>query len=185
MELLMTVTHSFGENELRAILDGLEGVTVGPWKAVCQPNFENGYTYTSVQPVNADPETMKHLAMASGEYHVCRMTHTPLERKWQRYAHDAAHIARLDPDTVRSIVTELLDRRKDGLGTVSVKQISKMIMLEIQGHDFGHEVPAQFGETETMFRTSSAQIDLLEKCCNAAADRVLSCLTSIGVEAGK
>lgn len=91
-----------------------------------------------------------------------------------RYAREAAEM--------RSIVTELLARRHFSTDGGEVKglerqQIAEMIMLEIQGHDFGHEVPAQFGETETTFRTSGAQIDLLDKCCGAAADRILAALS--------
>ena len=63
----------------------------------------------------------------------------------------------------------------EGLG-MNRNQLIRMIMLEIQGHDFGHETPAQFGEQGTNFTTTMAQIDLLEKCCGAAADRILSSL---------
>lgn len=50
--------------------------TPTPWKVVSAPHFDSGLTYTSVQPVTPNPETMRPLRMASGEYHVCRMTHT-------------------------------------------------------------------------------------------------------------
>lgn len=105
---------------LAEMLEGLEGVTPGPWKAVCQPNFSNGYTYTSVQPAEPDPATMQHLAMAGGEYHICRMTHTPMERKYRRYEHDARHISRCDPDTMRSILTELQSLRAAALEPLGV-----------------------------------------------------------------
>lgn len=83
-----------------------EEATPGPWKAVSQMNWGNGYAYTSVQPTEPDPETMRHLLMASGEFHVCRMTHTPLERKFSLYRLDADFIAAANPSTVLA----LLDR---------------------------------------------------------------------------
>lgn len=97
---------------------GLEGVTPGPWKAVSEPNYENGYVYTSVQPERPDPEALRHLLMASGEHHVCRMTHTPMERKFRHYRVDAAHIAHCDPDTIRSMIDELLAYRSLDKGEV-------------------------------------------------------------------
>lgn len=50
--------------------------TPGPWKAVSSTQFDSGLTYVSVQPETADPTTMRPLAMASGEHHICRMSHT-------------------------------------------------------------------------------------------------------------
>lgn len=121
------------DEQVAEMLAGLEGVTPGPWKDVCQPNFGNGYTYTSVQPVVPNPETMRHLAMASGEYHVCRMTHTPMESKYRKYRHDAAHIARCDPDTIRSILTELQERRaspaiEGGVKGLTVDDVEEIIL---------------------------------------------------------
>lgn len=67
--------------------------TPGPWKAVSVPNFENGLVYTSVQPVEPDPATMRHLLMAGGEYHVCRMTHTAAMHKVEMHRANARLIA--------------------------------------------------------------------------------------------
>lgn len=61
--------------------------TALPWKVVSEPNFDNGNVYTSIQPVNVDEEAMKPLAMMSGEFHVCRMSHTAAP--WRFYYHRA------------------------------------------------------------------------------------------------
>jgi hypothetical protein len=50
--------------------------TPGPWKMVSDTRFDSGLTYVSVQPVTPDAQTMRPLLMASGEHHICRMTHT-------------------------------------------------------------------------------------------------------------
>ncbi len=65
-----------------------------PWKMVSAPNFDNGYVYTSIQPVNVDEDTMKPLAMAGGEYHVCRMSHTAAEWRFSYHRENAAFIVR-------------------------------------------------------------------------------------------
>lgn len=65
-----------------------------PWKMVSAPNFDNGYVYTSIQPVNVDEETMKPLAMVGGEYHVCRMSHTAAEWRFSYHRDNAAFIVR-------------------------------------------------------------------------------------------
>lgn len=46
---------------------------------------------------------------------------------------------------------------------VGVKAVGKMIMLEMQGHDFG------YSEANGDFTCTVAQIGDLERCCNAAA----------------
>lgn len=63
-----------------------------PWKAVSETNFGNGLVYTSIQPVNVDAEAMKPLAMANGEHHVCRMSHTAASWKFNQHRADAAFI---------------------------------------------------------------------------------------------
>lgn len=68
--------------------------TPGPWKAVIAPNFGNGYIYTSIQPTTVDPDNMAHLAMANGEYHVCRMTHTAALHKAELHRANAEFIVR-------------------------------------------------------------------------------------------
>jgi hypothetical protein len=59
------------------------------------------------------------------------------------------------------------------------RAIAKAIMLEMQCHDFGTRLDS--GD----FRCSSAQIDLLEACCNAAADRVIALQPPPSGEAGE
>ncbi len=66
--------------------------TPTPWKVVQKPNFENGYIYTSIQPVTPDPETMRHMLMVSGEYYVCDMIHTPIEWKAAKHKQNAEFI---------------------------------------------------------------------------------------------
>lgn len=50
--------------------------TPGPWKMVSDTKFDSGLTYVSVQPETPDPQAMRPLLMASGEHHICRMTHS-------------------------------------------------------------------------------------------------------------
>jgi hypothetical protein len=66
--------------------------TPTPWKVVSAPNFDNGLVYTSIQPVNVDEEAMKQLAMANGEYHVCRMSHTAAGWRFNYHRANAAFI---------------------------------------------------------------------------------------------
>ncbi len=61
--------------------------TPTPWKVVSEPNYDNGLVYTSIQPVNVDEDAMKPLAMVSGEYHICRMSHTAAS--WRFHYHRA------------------------------------------------------------------------------------------------
>ena len=63
-----------------------------PWKVVSVPHFDSGLVYTSVQPVNVDEEAMKPLAMANGEYHVCRMSHTAAEWRFAYHRANASFI---------------------------------------------------------------------------------------------
>lgn len=82
------------EERLREIIAGCDGVTLGPWERTeVPPGHTPGVTYVSA------PQVAKMLSIS-----------------WNRHpagnAHrDAAHIARLDPATVRAICTELLSRR--------------------------------------------------------------------------
>ena len=66
--------------------------TPTPWKVVSAPNFDNGMVYTSIQPVNVDEDAMKPLAMMNGEYHVCRMSHTAAEWRFNYHRANAAFI---------------------------------------------------------------------------------------------
>ncbi len=65
-----------------------------PWKAVSTPHFDSGLVYTSIQPVNVDEEAMKPLAMMNGEYHVCRMSHTAAEWRFNYHRANAAFIVK-------------------------------------------------------------------------------------------
>lgn len=68
--------------------------TALPWKMVSAPNFDNGLVYTSIQPVTVDEEAMKPLAMANGEHHVCRMSHTAAEWRFSYHRANADYIVR-------------------------------------------------------------------------------------------
>lgn len=63
-----------------------------PWKVVSKPHFDNGYVYTSVQPINIDEDAMKPLLMANGEYHICRMSHTAAEWRFNYHRANAEFI---------------------------------------------------------------------------------------------
>lgn len=81
----MTITPS--DERLREILDGCEGVTPGPW-------------ITDDPWIVSTKEGVRYLASTSG-----------LDTTTLQSDIDAAHIARLDPQTVASIVRELLSLR--------------------------------------------------------------------------
>jgi len=66
--------------------------TPTPWKVVSVPHFDSGLVYTSIQPVNVDEEAMKPLAMANGEYHICRMSHTAAEWRFNLHRANAAFL---------------------------------------------------------------------------------------------
>ncbi len=65
-----------------------------PWRAVSEPHFDSGLVYTSIQPVKVDAETMKPMAMMNGEYHICRMSHTAAEWRFNYHRANAAFIER-------------------------------------------------------------------------------------------
>lgn len=66
--------------------------TALPWKVVSDPHFDSGLVYTSIQPVNADAEAMKPLAMMNGEFHVARMSHTAAPWRFNYHRANAAFI---------------------------------------------------------------------------------------------
>lgn len=68
--------------------------TPTPWKVVSKPHFGSGLVYTSIQPVTVDEEAMKPLAMMNGEYHVCRMSHTAAEWRFNYHRANAAFIVK-------------------------------------------------------------------------------------------
>jgi hypothetical protein len=67
--------------------------TPGPWKMVSKVHFETGLTYVSVQPETPDAERDRPLAMANGDYHVCRMSHTAAQHRINLYEANARLIA--------------------------------------------------------------------------------------------
>lgn len=81
------------DERLTAMLAGLEGVTPGPWEPVF--NGERGANVIAPEP---------DLALATVWPYM--RTYGPLPAN-----ETAAHIARCDPDTMRSILTELSARR--------------------------------------------------------------------------
>ena len=87
----MTHKDGLSEEALLAILAGCEGVTPGPYS------------------INHGSENHHHCRLFDGE------GREVLRTEWDKglNAHrNVAHFARLDPDTVRSLVTELLERRR-------------------------------------------------------------------------
>lgn len=97
---------------IAAIRKALEaGPTPGEWKPVSDPHFDSGLVYTSVQPVTADAETMKPMAMMNGEYHVCRMSHTAAAWRFSYHRRNAAYIASCNPVAMTAVLAEV-DRLK-------------------------------------------------------------------------
>ena len=88
----MTIT----DDELKAILDGCEGVTPGPWSAHEKGIHPNPYVCGPPTPY---------------EYGEAEFVIAYLVGSSSTSAH-TAHIARLDPDTVRAIVSELSTLRQ-------------------------------------------------------------------------
>lgn len=93
----MEMTNEISNERLEEMLAGLQGVTPGPWQ-------------------RHEPEEEETLVI-TGDEHGETIVVVPWGREITRAhemgtAHrDADHIARCDPDTMRSILTELLSRR--------------------------------------------------------------------------
>lgn len=88
---------------LEEILAGCEGVTPGPWIGMDQLEVAYGLKSWEVRQVDAEPSN-KHFwpeRICTSPEGVHRIGPNP----------NAAHIARLDPQTVAAIVTELIARR--------------------------------------------------------------------------
>jgi hypothetical protein len=66
--------------------------TPTPWKVVSDPHFDSGLVYTSIQPVTVDEVAMKPLAMMNGEFHICRMSHTAAEWRFNYHRANADFI---------------------------------------------------------------------------------------------
>jgi hypothetical protein len=98
------------DERLREILAGTESVTPGPWFYRPTPHDDWGWVRTS-PPGDGGPGWLvatakRGRAEQPGEDAIHR------ETKTDPYGANAAHIARLDPQTITSIVTELLSRRE-------------------------------------------------------------------------
>ena len=83
---------TISSDDLRAILAGCEGVTPGPWEA--------GHHWVFVPPLDAANNQTKALRNILRDVSA------------EELQPNAAHIARLDPQTVASIITELLSLRE-------------------------------------------------------------------------
>lgn len=94
------------DERLGEMLAGLEGVTPGPWFTTGSPWFQSG---DGVMAGSPDP----HAGFLIAD---CDDGFNPRD-EYEGYPlgdadRDAAHIARCDPDTMRSILTELVALRK-------------------------------------------------------------------------
>lgn len=110
---------TISSDDLRAILAGCEGVTTGPWANGLHYRQKTGdRDFAPIFANSAAPIAMVPLSV--GGY---QDPEGPL---------NAAHIARLDPDTVRSIITELLARRSPPAqeGMVTVKPLDDDQIME-------------------------------------------------------
>ena len=103
--------------ELASLEALAKAATPGPWKHVETIAFHTGLTYTSVQPVDPDPDKMRPMLMASGEYHLCRMSHTAAQHAIAIHRANAAFIAAANPAAILSLIEENKRMREalDGL----------------------------------------------------------------------
>ena len=92
--------------ELASLEALAKAATPGPWKHVETIAFHTGLTYTSVQPVDPDPDKMRPMLMASGEYHLCRMSHTAAQHAIAIHRANAAFIAAANPAAILSLIEE-------------------------------------------------------------------------------
>jgi hypothetical protein len=94
------------DGKLREILAGCEGVTPGPWRHhVPDKGYCTDYVLSDAPEVAPDQEHRFRNLVAETD-----IQHAPAGEP-QRFTQNAQHIARLDPATVASIVTELLEAR--------------------------------------------------------------------------
>lgn len=82
------------KDKIEEMLAGLEGVTPGPWKSAASVEYDCYGIY---------PDT------GFTEFPIAKMPEYKLTQIVQA---DAAHIARCDPDTMRSILTDYLRLRE-------------------------------------------------------------------------
>jgi hypothetical protein len=91
------------DEKLAEIIAGCEGVTAGPWEARDENFGGRGARWAFGQP-------------GTGRYHTLGRVLSPQDGTTGANALNAAHIARLDPDTIRSLLTELQHRRSQDAG---------------------------------------------------------------------
>lgn len=105
---VLTMTGEVSDDRLREIVAGCEGVTPGPYKVRHHP-LDEGHFFVEAPPHIQKGTGIKAaygievLGEDTGE------SFYPLEQKKR----DAAHIARLDPQTVASMASELLAARQE------------------------------------------------------------------------
>lgn len=144
------MTNRATEEKLVEILAACEGVTPGPWKA-------EGLPYAMEDPV---------VASASDQY-VCQTVYD-MQSITVRESVDAdtRHIANCDPDTIRSIITELLELRKPlppapaDSGAVAFKIDRDLLRKQIESDPEEGEIGVGFelGDIEAMDRLAMAAL---------------------------
>lgn len=105
---MTTIGDEVTSERLEEILAGCDGVTMGPWMAghLCRDDHTCNCRYISGNDGRMGAVASVHVDDGEND---CPPT---AEAKANQ-----AHIARLDPETVRSIVTELLSRRSTAVGS--------------------------------------------------------------------
>lgn len=93
------MTPTISTAELEEILAGCEGVTAGPW-----------WNKPRYLEIGAQP--LRDVSGAIVSKHVLARVSTVIVGGSERAFHNAAHIARLSPERVSAIVSELIERRK-------------------------------------------------------------------------
>ncbi len=172
-------------NALEEIKKALEGVTPGPWKAVSEPHFDSGLVYTSVQPVNVDEEAMKPLAMANGEYHVCRMSHSAAPWRFNYHRKNAHYIAAVNPAAITELLStleslqrenvELVERANEAVEAANALQVRaeaaeaevKRLQAEI---DRKSSMPGDHRYWEGRYREEAADNELLRSVLRPMAE---------------
>ncbi|MDE2105109.1 MAG: hypothetical protein KGL39_48165 [Patescibacteria group bacterium] len=101
------MSERMSDERLREILDGCEGVTPGPWK---------------MQEIDTEGDEVGEAFIVGARQQGLIGVALPFPREiaycdFSRVAANGRHFARLDPHTVRSMVSELLDRRAANAGT--------------------------------------------------------------------
>jgi hypothetical protein len=121
----MTV-DTLSDEKMAEIARGCEGVTAGPW-------------FAEIEQIGLTPPVERTARVRSGELIVAMTKPGVVEG---RYALTADYIARLDPSTVLSLVTELQSLRAtiDGLRSERDEALNRVEELE----GYGEDVAAEF-----------------------------------------